>query len=70
MKKVFDEIEVIVPDAVIDRAYHIEPKKTVEGETKQQMIVRLTTWRHRSDVYRAHKKAKKVKIAFISLREG
>ena len=62
VKKVFEEIEVQVPDAVIDRAHRIGPKKTVDGETRQQMIVRFTTWRHRSEVYRARKKAKKVKI--------
>ena len=62
VKAVFDEIGVNVPDAVIDRAHRIGRKKTVGGETRQQMIVRLTTWRHRSEVYRARKKAKKVKI--------
>lgn len=62
VKKVFDEIDVKVPDAVIDRAHRIGPKKTVQGETRQQMIVRFTTWRHRTAVYRARKKAKKVKI--------
>ena len=62
MKEVFDEIGVNVPDAVIDTAHRIGPKKTIEVETRQQMIVRLTTWRHRSEVYRARKKTKKVKI--------
>ncbi len=59
VKKVFDELEVDVPDTVIDRAHRIGPKsKNRDGKLRQQVIVRLTTWRHRTAIYRARKKAK------------
>ena len=62
VKTVFEEIEVKVPDAVIDGVHRIGPKKFMQGESKQQMIVRFTTLRHRSEVYRARKRAKNVKF--------
>ena len=62
VKHVFNEIGVEVPDAVIDRAHRIGPKSFGDGKAKQQVIVRLTTWRHRTAVYRARKKSSKVKI--------
>ena len=58
VKEIFDELEVDVPDAVIDRAHRIGPKSTDgDGKPRQQVIVRLTTWRHRTAIYRARKKA-------------
>lgn len=63
VKEVFDKLEVDVPDAVIDRAHRIGPKSTDKnGKPRQQVIVRLTTWRHRTAIYRAKKKAPSVKI--------
>ena len=62
VKKVFEELDVEVPDAAIDRAHRVGAKKMVNGRSSQQMIVRFTTWRHRSEVYRARKRSKKVKI--------
>eukprot|EP00795_Rhopilema_esculentum_P010407 gene10407-19108_t len=62
VKHVFTEIGVDVPDTVIDRAHRIGPKSSRDGKAKQQVIVRLTTWRHRTAVYRARKKSSKVKI--------
>ena len=58
VKEIFDELEVDVPDAVIDRAHRIGPKSTDgDGKPRQRVIVRLTTWRHRTAIYRARKKA-------------
>ena len=62
VENVFTEIGVEVPDAVIDRAHRIGPKSFADGKAKQQVIVRLTTWRHRTAIYRARKKSNKVKI--------
>ena len=42
VNKVLEEIDAQVPDNVIDRAHRIGPKKALEGETRQQMIVRFT----------------------------
>ena len=62
VKNVLTEIGVEVPDAVIDRAHRIGPKSFADGKAKQQVIVRLTTWRHRTAIYRAREKSNKVKI--------
>ena len=62
VKKIFEELEVTVPDAVLDRAHRIGQIKKRNGKTYQQVIVRFTTWRHRTYVYRARKSASSVKI--------
>ena len=48
VKQMFKKLNVKVPDTVIDRAHRIG--------NRHQMIVRFTTWRHRTLVYRARKK--------------
>ena len=62
VKNVFEEIGVEVPDAVIDRAHRIGPKSFRDGKAKQQVIVRLATWRHRTEIYRARKKSGNFRI--------
>ena len=57
----FEELDIEVPDAVIDRAHRIGAKKIVKGRSSQQMIMRFTTWRDMSEVYR-RKRSKNVKI--------
>ena len=59
-----DELEVDIPDMVIDRAHRIGPVKQNPTTNKklQTIIVRFTTWRHRSMVYRARKKSEKFKV--------
>ena len=53
--EVFDEIGVDVPDTVIDRAHRIGKMAIIKGKQVKQMIVRFTTWRHKSMVYKARK---------------
>ena len=48
VKEMFKKLNVNVPDTVIDRAHRIG--------NRHQRIVRFTTWRHRTLVYRARKK--------------
>ena len=57
-------MEVDIPDVVMDRAHRIGPIKedTTTKKKSQTIIVRFTTWRHRSMVYRARKKSKKFKV--------
>ena len=62
VKAVFNELKVDIPDAVIDRAHRIGQAKVVAGKRARQMIVRFTTWRHRSAVYRARKSCNQYKI--------
>ena len=59
---VFKELKVDIPDAVLDRAHRNGKPKMVGKMKVHQMIVRFTTWRHRTLVYRARKNSKKYKI--------
>ena len=62
VRDVFKELKVSVPDNVIDRAHRVGPTRRVNGKPTRQMIVRLTTWRHRTAIYRARKTSDKYKI--------
>ena len=53
VKGIFKELGVDVPDLVIDRAHHIDVVKEIEGKCYRQIIVRFTTLKHRTMVYRA-----------------
>eukprot|EP00795_Rhopilema_esculentum_P004267 gene4268-20464_t len=68
VKNVFKELEVDVPDAVIDRAHRIGSPRNVKGKKIHQVIVRFTTWRHRTLVYRARKKCPKYSIKLDSTK--
>ena len=74
VKDVFQEIDVAVPDEVIDRAHRIgkkvENKQT--GVKDQAMIVKFTSWRHRTAVYRGRKKLqdKRIQLDLTSKRAG
>ena len=61
-KAVFNELTVDIPDTVIDRAHRIGQAIVVAGKRTRQMIVRFTTKRHRSAVYRARKFCNQYKI--------
>ena len=62
VKNVFNELGVDVPDVVIDRAHRIGRPRIVQGKRVHQVIVRFTTWRHRTLVYRARKNCAKYKV--------
>ena len=62
VKNVFKKLDVEVPDTVIDRAHRIGKPRIVKGRKVHQVIVRFTTWRHRTLVYRARKKCPNYKI--------
>ena len=62
MKAVFNELKLNIPDAVIDRTHGIGQAKIVAGKRTRQMIVRFTTWRHRTAVYRTRKSCNQYKI--------
>ena len=58
VKEIFDEGELDIPYTVIDRAHRIEPEYS-DYKTKKKckaIIVRFTTFRHRTLVYRTRKK--------------
>ncbi len=64
VKDVFKEMDVEVPDEVIDRAHRIgkKEKSNQTGVTGQAMIVKFTSWRHRTAVYRGRKKLQDKRI--------
>jgi len=65
VKSVFTELDVNIPDECVDRAHRIGiPTKDKNGVKQHTMIVRFTTWRHRTAVYRARKKSRKYIIHF------
>ena len=62
VRSVFKELEVVIPDEVIDRAHRIGKPKVKNGISIHTMIIRFTTWRHRTAVYKARKASSKYKI--------
>ena len=56
VKKVLSDLDVNIPDVVIDRAHRVgKPTKTKKWGDNHTMIVRFSTYRHRSILYRARK---------------
>ena len=65
IKKVLkDDLKVDIPDVVIDGAHRIGPVEKDEKSNKscQSIIVRFTTWHHRTLAYRARKNTKKFRV--------
>ena len=60
---VIDSLDVEIPATVIDRAHRVGRRRQSKkwGEN-HPMIVKFTTWRHRTAVYRARKQNKDVSI--------
>ena len=59
-----NDLKVGIPDLVFDRADRIGKisQETENGKTHQSIIVRFTTWRHKTIVFRARKNTRKVRI--------
>ena len=71
IKEMFDEGELDFSDTVIDRAHRIGPEYS-DYKTKKKckaIIVRFTTFRHRTLVYRARKQIRDVKIRLDLTKE-
>eukprot|EP00795_Rhopilema_esculentum_P010165 gene10165-18833_t len=65
IKDIFkNELKLNIPDMSIDRAHRIGSvtEDPVTGKRYRQIIVRFATWRHRTQVYKAIKASKKLKI--------
>ena len=69
---VFKEIDVAVPDEVIDTAHRVgkKEKSSQTGVIGQAMIVKFISWRHRTAVYRGRKKLqdKRIQLDLTSKR--
>ena len=59
-----NQLDLDIPDTVIDRAHRIGGTKVIDVRRYWQVIVRFTTWRHRAQVYRARKKSQSHRIKF------
>ena len=59
---VFPDLGVEIPCDVIDRAHRIGKVTNYNGKKCRQMIVRFTTWSHRTMVYRARKNNGKYRV--------
>ena len=57
-KEIFEEIDVNVPDEAIDRAHSIGKSYVFEDIEYRAIIVKFTSWRYRTTVYRNRKKTK------------
>ena len=72
-KSLFKEAKVAVPDIVLDCAHRVEPSYTdrITSKKCKSIIVRFTTFRHRTLFYRARKNLKsgfKVKLDLTKSR--
>ena len=63
-KMIKDDLKVTVPAQVFDRAHRIGAVREDPATKKkyQPIIVRFTTWQHRTQVYRARKSTKKFQV--------
>ena len=63
-KMIKDDLKVTVPAQVFDRAHRIGAVREDPATKKkyQPVIVRFTTWQHRTQVYRARKSTKKFQV--------
>ena len=59
---VFEELGLSIPTNVIDRAHLVGKEIVVKGKRVRSMIVRLTTFRYRTMIFRARKNSTKYKI--------
>ena len=59
---VFEELGLSIPANVIDRAHRVGKEIVVKGKRVRSMIVRLTTFRHCTMIFRARKNSTKYKI--------
>ena len=62
VQDVFENLGLSIPPNVIDRAHHVGREILLKGKKVRSMIVRFTTFRHRSMVYRARKNSNQYKI--------
>ena len=59
---VFVELGVKILDDVVDRAHRIGKITNYKGKQSRKMIAKLTTWRHRTVIFRARKNNQKCKV--------
>ena len=62
VQEVFEDLGLSIPPNVINRAHRVGRVIMLKGKKVRSMIVRFTTFRHRSMVYRARKKSNQCKI--------
>ena len=70
VENVFEKLGLSIPPDVIDRAHRVGREISMKDKNVRSMIVRFTTFRHRSIVYRARKNSNqyKTKLDITRLR--
>ena len=69
VKEVIEESEADIKEMHLDRAHRVgKPFVDEDGMRKQQIIVKFTTWHHRTLFYRARKKLETAKV-FLDLTQ-
>jgi len=69
VKSVIKKLDVDIPDCCIDRAHRTGKPYEKDGVKYHAMIVRFTTWRHRSLVYKSRKNSEKYDIKLDLTKE-
>ena len=64
VQNVFAKLDVQVPDNEVDRDHRVGKVTSYKGKQGRQMIVRTTTWRHRTMVFRARKTIRNIESDF------
>ena len=63
VRSLINEAQIEIPDSVIDRAHRIGPvRKDSDNNKTQSIIVRFSTFRHRTRLYRARKTLKSARV--------
>ena len=71
VRSLINEAQIEIPDSVIDRAHRIGPvRKDSDNNKTQSIIVRFSTFRHRTRLYRARKtfKSSRVRLDLTKIR--
>ena len=69
VKEVIAETGAVVPDAFLDRAHRVGKSYVgSDGVRKHQVIVKFTTWQHRTEFYRKRKNLSVAKV-YIDLTQ-
>ena len=63
VKEIIAETDAVIPDTFLDRAHRVgKPFVGDDGVRKQQVIVKFTTWHHRSVFYRKRSQLSTAKV--------
>ena len=62
VKVAIREAGISIPDDAIDRAHRVGKGRIVAGERRRQVIVRFTSFKHRTTVYKKRKEVRRLRV--------